>query len=444
MKPLSVYPWDMRSWKIAFRQAGLSGAAMIMLLLADFVQIPDTPGQLTVHASKTTLWLVRGPLVLCAALIIGFLPRFARLSMRDLRFWFLVFTVYFAASLVWSYSPVATMGKALELVAGLLIVMQASRDEKAEERLYGLFRLILLLVSTMVTATVIGFLLRIDIFVSTQPNIFMGTSATSPFLSANGVGYASSCLILVCFTEWQFATVRSRRLMWQVVFASTLFLFAGSRTSFAIIVIGVLVVLLRKSKTALLSVAATLGLCGYFFGKAVIRAFSYNQAQGNLDTLSGRTVMWAAGFREWTHSPLIGFGGGEGGKHVLSRIGISSLEQMSSMHSGFMETLDGLGLIGFLIGAGILVVVTYRAYQAWKARAKYISLYVLVVHFWITSLMSLGVLGWMNYELALYLVLLALIDVERRKKYAVPFRYGAMIPAVPEFGWSRASKARVR
>jgi O-antigen ligase len=434
----------MRSWKIAFRQAGLSGAAMIMLLLADFVQIPDVPGQTTAHASKATLWLVRGPLALSAGLLVAFLPRFSRLAIRDLRFWFLVFTVYFAASTAWSLTPVATLGKSFELALGLLIVMQATRDERAVERLVGLFRLILLLVATMVTVTVIGFLLRIEMFVSIQPNIFMGTSATSPFLSTNGVGYASSCLILVCFTEWQFSTERRHRLMWQVVFAATLFLFAGSRTSFAIILVGVMVVLLRKSKTALVSVAGTLGICGYFFGKAVVRALSYNQSQGTLQTLSGRTVIWMAGYKDWLQSPLLGYGGGEGGKYVLSKIGSSNFSEVSSMHSGIMETLDGLGIIGLLLGAGILIAVTFKAYQAWKTRAQHISLYVLVIHFWITSIMSVGVLGWMNYELALYLILLALIDVERRKKYAVPFQYGAMIPAVPQFGWSRASKERIR
>jgi O-antigen ligase len=444
MKPLSIYPWDLRSWKVAFGQAGISGFAMMALLVAGFAQLPDSSGQPAAHASQATLWLIRGPLVLTSALLISFVPRFSRIGIRDLRFWFLLFTVYFTVSTVWSYSPVTTLGKGFELAAGLLIVMQASRDEKAEERLTGLFRLILLLVSAMATVTVVGFLFGMHSFVSPQPNLFMSTSAEAPFLSGNGVGYSASLLILVSFTEWQFSKVRGAGLKWQVVFASILFLFAASRSSFAIILLGLLIVLLRKSKTALVTVTCFLGLGGYLFGKALVKALSFRQSESTLQTLSGRTVMWAAGFRQWTHSPLIGYGGGAGGKYVLSKIGISSVEVLSSMHSGLMETLDGLGTIGFVLGVGILIVATFMAYREWRASTQYIAIWVIVIHFWIASTMSVGVLGWMNAELALYLVFLTLLDVQRRKRVRARVRYGVMSSPVPQFAWSRTSIGRLR
>ena len=419
--------------------------AMIFLLLADFIQIPEASGTPGVHASKATIWLIRGPLVMGAALLMGALPRFSRIGLRDLRFWYLLYTLFFVASTVWSHSPIATLGKGFEIAVGWSIVMQATRDERGEERLIGLYQLNLLLIATIVTATVIGFLLRLGPFISAhQPSLFLSSSAQSPFLSANGVGYAASCLILACFAEWQFSGGRSGSLGLQTAFASALFLFAGSRTSFGILLVGLMIVLLRKSKVALLAVTISLGSGWFFFGKALIKAFSFNQNEGNLLTLSGRTIMWAYGFKEWLHSPIFGYGGGEGGKYVLSRIGISSLEQMSSMHSGIMESLDGLGIVGFLLEMGILIAVTYGAYKAWSTSSQHISIYVLVIHFWITSVMSVGVLGWMSYEATLYLVLIALLDVTRKEKYVAQFSHGTLNSQRAQFGWARANYGRHR
>ena len=54
-------------------------------------------------------------------------------------------------------------------------------------------------------------------------------------------------------------------------------------------------------------------------------------------------MVWTAAVRQFENHPVLGVGGGIGGKVVISHIGNMYLEQMSSLHNGFLEVLTGLG-----------------------------------------------------------------------------------------------------
>ena len=114
----------------------------------------------------------------------------------------------------------------------------------------------------------------------------------------------------------------------------------------------------------------------------------------------------------------LGVGGGIGGKVVISHIGNMYLEQMSSLHNGFLEVLTGLGLVGFLIGSLLLITATLRAWNTWSEHPEYAGTYVLVVHVWMTTIMSTGILGWMGFELALFLCIVTNLDLVRQRARA--------------------------
>jgi len=113
-------------------------------------------------------------------------------------------------------------------------------------------------------------------------------------------------------------------------------------------------------------------------------------------------------------------GGGIGGKEVISHIGNRYLEEMSSLHNGFLELLTGLGLIGFLLGTYMLVAATWRAWNAWDAHPEYAGTYALIIHVWMTTTMSTGILGWMGYEVALFLCIVSNLDLvaERARAFS--------------------------
>jgi O-antigen ligase len=122
--------------------------------------------------------------------------------------------------------------------------------------------------------------------------------------------------------------------------------------------------------------------------------------------------------RQFEKYPLLGVGGGVGGKMVIANIGNLYLEEMSSLHNGFLEVLTGLGLVGFLIGSYMLVVASFRAWSAWNAHPEYAGTYVLIIHVWITTIMSTGLLGWMGYEVAIFLTIITNLDLVAERSRA--------------------------
>jgi O-antigen ligase len=149
--------------------------------------------------------------------------------------------------------------------------------------------------------------------------------------------------------------------------------------------------------------------------------------------LSGRTVVWAAAVHQFEEHPILGVGGGVGGKMVISHIGNMYLEEMSSLHNGFLEVLTGLGIAGFVLGASMMVIASWRAWSAWSRHPEFAGTYVLILHVWMTTIMSTGLLGWMGYEVALFLCIATNLDLVRAREHAIAriprfSRWAAMAP----------------
>jgi O-antigen ligase len=109
---------------------------------------------------------------------------------------------------------------------------------------------------------------------------------------------------------------------------------------------------------------------------------------------------------------------------------------MSSLHNGFLEVLTGLGLVGFAVGVSMLVLTTWRTLKAWNSNPEFVGTYVLIIHVWMTTFMSTGILGWMGYEVALFLCILTNVDLVAERARAltrddvrpVRWRAGTLVP----------------
>jgi O-antigen ligase len=171
---------------------------------------------------------------------------------------------------------------------------------------------------------------------------------------------------------------------------------------------------MRRSKALLIAFLLCVCPAGVYFGPNLIKRLNHGQSQAGLETLSGRTVMWLAAWRDWKRHPLLGYGGGVGGKHVLSSVWGGGTSHLSHLHDGFLECLTGLGIFGFLLACSILVVLTLRVGRQWKKYPSLAGLYIWIISIWITNIMSIGIMSWMNSGVVIYLVLLAHVDILRR------------------------------
>ncbi len=427
----TIYPWDLTSWRSAFRVTGLPGIALFCLLIGAMFQVADTTGGGAGHSSSAAILLVRTPAIIIAFLLLLSRPRIAPMRWFDMRFAYGLFALLYFLSLAWSQERVQTIGKSGELLLAGMVFFEATRAENAIERVEGLRRITLLAMATVGTLAVVGYLARMPAFVQHRPGLISSTTAQAPFLSGNGLGYVASALLLVVLAEWQAKRISGKAAFWQVLFGLGLFSFSASRTSFGILLLSVLLVLFKRSKIlATLAVTGVL-LAGFLFWSGILSRLQGHQNSSDFVTLSGRTVVWTAAVRQFEQNPILGVGGGIGGKVVISHIGNRYLEEMSSLHNGFLELLTGLGLVGFLLGTYMLVGTTLRAWQAWDTHPEYAGTYVLIIHVWMTTTMSTGILGWMGYEVALFLCILSNVDLIAERARALS-RY-----QVKPLRWSR-------
>jgi len=432
----TIYPWDLKSWRSAFRVTGLPGIALFCLLIGAMFQIADTTGGGAGHSSSAAILLIRTPAITLAFLLLLFQPRIAPMRWFDMRFAYALFALLYFLSVAWSEQRVQTVGKASELLLAGLVFFEATRSNNPVERVEGLRRITLLVMSTVGTLAVLGFLARVPAFVQHRPGLISSTTAQAPFLSGNGLGYVASALLLVVLAEWQAKKLPGKATFWQVLFGLGLFSFSASRTSFGILLLSVLLVIFKRSKILATLAMTGLLLAGFLFWTGILSRLQGHQNSSDFVTLSGRTVVWTAAVRQFERAPILGVGGGIGGKVVISHIGNRYLEEMSSLHNGFLELLTGLGLLGFLLGTYMLVGTTLRAWRAWDKHPEYAGTYVLIIHVWMTTTMSTGILGWMGYEVALFLCILSNVDLiaERARafsRYEVkPLRWSsqALIP----------------
>jgi O-antigen ligase len=432
----SIYPWDIKSWRSAFRITGVPGVALFFLLMGAMLQIGDTSGTGAGHASAAAIILIRTPAILIAFILVLVRPRIAIVSVSDLRFVYGAFAALYLISTLWSHFRVQTMGKGAELMLAGLVFFEASESDQPLLRIEGLRRIALLTMSTLGMVAALGFAARIPSFVQARVGLFTSTTASAPFLSGNGLGYVASALFLVVFAEWQGRRMHFATAIGQLLFALALFSVSASRTSFVILLLTILLVVCKRSKLvgALVVCGAALICC--IFWTQLLQVLQGNQSASSFTTLSGRTVVWDAAVNQFKEHPLLGVGGGIGGKVVIANIGNQYLEEMSSLHNGFLEVLTGLGLVGFAVGMYMLVLTTWRTLQSWNSNPEFVGTYVLIIHVWMTTFMSTGILGWMGYEVVLFLCILTNVDLVAERARALtraqlrPVRWpaGALIP----------------
>src|ERR1035437_8780948 len=98
----SIYPWDLKSWRAAFRVTGFPGLALFFLLLGTMLQVEDRSGGGAGHSSATGILLIRTPAIVLAFLLLLFRPRIGRMGVTDLRFAYGLFACLYLASTLWS------------------------------------------------------------------------------------------------------------------------------------------------------------------------------------------------------------------------------------------------------------------------------------------------------------------------------------------------------
>jgi O-antigen ligase len=399
---------------------GREHAVLILIMLttharADRLGVEDTLANPFVAETLT-----RAALSLAALLVL--LPMFvpvARLarSMRLRRYGMLALGAYGAVALLsvtYSVAPLVTAGKVLELgiTLGLAWVLLARAD--AADALKRTVTLLLYLEGALILVAVVGFFLVPGIFsadLSRRGFFFRGTML-SPFSGPNALSSVGATLAAFGFAQFLSVTPRrqARPWLWLVVLGTSSTMLASGRQGVAIWVVSFAALLfVYRRLLFMLFIAPVGGAVTALYLRQILEVLSRDQVQGSLDTLTGRTTFWAAGVRAWLAEPITGYGFGAGGRFVaLKSIGA---DQFTHLHNGFLEALTGVGLLGFIpfMYAVFRLVLWAGRSLLRRVDAPYAILPIPLI---LQNLVGLGFGAWLNVNLMLFVLLVALADAQ--------------------------------
>lgn len=322
--------------------------------------------------------------------------------------------IYLAVALVstlYSAAPLVTVAKIFEMAAGLVAVLAVAFGPDARRRLEDTVTLVLVSQLALLAAGVVGFFLIPELFApfETRPGFVSLRTLAPPFMHSNAVSSASA--LVAIFALAKLLVGRSGRAFWATGFAisSLALVLSSGRQGVAMALIGMgLVLWIERRKLLALLIGPAAVLLFVAYQQQIIVALSRDRPS-NWVSLSGRLPWWEAALTAWERHPWTGWGYSTGGRFVA----LQSIDSdvVSSVHSGFLEVLVGVGILGaipFLYALGRVVVWAARKMAA---RAD-TAIAVLIVPLIIRTAVSPGFGGWLNVEFVLFALLAALADID--------------------------------
>lgn len=321
------------------------------------------------------------------------------------------------ASTLWSASPVATAGKAAELLVAVLVVWQTARLPDAPLRLLRLFDWALLFNGALLLVALAGYVVAPTLF--SEPSVgFFRHQLAAPYMSANAVAVLGATIAIVAFARVLLLRPgHGRRATYAIialVFAGFPFLAQG-RTGIAILAVGVSVLMLRRRPSlATLIVFPALAILGVMLLTELSSFILRGQNPTQVETLSGRTRLWDAAIAGIADSPWVGAGFGIGGREVFAKEELLGFgETISSVHNGLLEVLLGTGVLGFVVWAP---AVLWGVGQGLRLLAvnRELDLAILVVPWVARTVMSTGLGGWLDPMIGTFLAATTYFALRRR------------------------------
>jgi O-antigen ligase len=238
---------------------------------------------------------------------------------------FFFYVLICVASAAWSASTITTIGKALELLVGWLVICFVASGDNGPDRLRAAARLVLYFMAVQVVVITGLYLGRIPGFFERGAgglSELLGARSSAPFISANSIGYFSATL-LVCVAGLRFSKLISlqRAIFLGSVFAITL-ICSGSRTALAMAVAGAgfhWTMCRHPSVRGFVFIVA--GVSGMLAVGPVIEFMQGDVSDDVFYSLSGRTWLWEKAIEAYASNPFIGYGYGVGSRVAFSLLG---------------------------------------------------------------------------------------------------------------------------
>jgi len=249
-----------------------------------------------------------------------------------------------------------------------------------------------------------------------------------PGIATNGVGQLAAILGIVALVRILHGT-KQRAIYAPLLLASAFtMVLSQSRSPILAFMVAALIVLFASRRflpLALFGVPLIALLFSSVYNEAVYEFLRRGQSDGEITTLTGRTVYWESSLQALRENPLTGYGANAGGRYILQ----STLNEagVSTVHSTWVEVLLDTGIVGAMLLLVALVVTVFYLLKLYsRAMINPISRLL-----WFESLGVLTVLCvrsvfavtfvWSSTVLTFGLILMFIAVIRRqvaRKRYA--------------------------
>lgn len=339
----------------------------------------------------------------------------------------LAYSAVATLSVLYSVAPTSTIGKSLELIAALaLLVAIVGRPDRLIV-IRDSIALVLVLEASLLVVAVVGFVAIPSVFSlwTGRPGFFLAKTLGSPYISADGLSALGALLGAFATARLLSGSYERKEkpfLYTLIVFGLLAIGLASGRQGVIILVVstGILLVLYRKRLFFLLLGPAVIGLLLIYWNEFV-QVFTRGGRVEQTLGLTGRIGFWQSALSGFAQHPWTGFGFGAGGRFVAqAQIGNSGFP---GVHSGYVEALIGVGILGMI---PLVYVVARVAVWSFKNLRKRVEpeFAVLIVPLALHTIVSLGFGGWVTPDLLLLGLLAAwesssgspLLTAERGKR----------------------------
>jgi O-antigen ligase len=311
---------------------------------------------------------------------------------------------------MYSAAPLVTAAKVVELTAGLAPIVAIALGPEPGRRLRNTLLMVMAMIASLIVVSVVGFWVMPWEFapVQTRPGFVFRQTLAAPFAHPNTLSAHGAIVAVFCLAA--FLSGRLPRRLTAVVGISGIgaLILASGRQGVVILLVGTAVVLwaLRRSFFLLLLGPVT-AWTGFVYRDTLFSSLARNRPD-TFATLSGRLYWWEAAITAWVEHPWTGWGYAAGGRFVaLASIGSG---RVSNVHSGYVETLVGVGILGIAGLAYALIMVISWSIKHLKDETEAAVLVVLLA---LRTAVSQGFGGWLNVEFVLFCLIVAIADQSR-------------------------------
>ncbi|MGN0395592.1 MAG: O-antigen ligase family protein, partial [Coprococcus sp.] len=311
----------------------------------------------------------------------------------------LIYLFLCAASFFWSVDYIQTAVKVAEIVTDLCLIAAICRVDGSNRAFDKMMQTLLSACMLVQISILIGMIMFRGTFLSTS-NGALGFKLTGGIVSANSVG--GICVFtIICLLN---APQMPHKFFYMFISLLELFL-CQARTSMVSIVLVLAVYGIKsKNKIAYFGAALCSLLVVYFNLDSFYAYFLRGTDAMNMQTMSGRTIMWDNAKVLIQEKPLLGYGFGAGGEMV------SELNSgMTSLHSGIYECIIGVGYIGFTLLLLTYVCVLFSFFRMAKKHGIKSIVFegMLLIDLTIRTYMSTGIGGWHSHTIMVWFLLVA-------------------------------------